>query len=420
MPTEMEVVPVDLRDRGVRLMDLEDAEAKRTMEKLWTTIKYEQTSRSLIDTLIMSDIDADEFFEILRSDWTRSGTRLSSLIRLETHDELDLESFQLERAGFVGIKDKIWCQGCGGVAIASPRFGTLTLMHVWMNPRCPMLLGNRAPTRMLRGRETGMVLNVDLEEVRDNLKELWDSDYVMYRSDMKTQEARRDTFAESGNGYSIDEFAKAGWYMQDHPTGEQPRCYCCGVEWTYWREDDCPILTHLKLSPGCPHLHAIMPEETVIQLLAGHKEHVVKVPTQGSVAQDYFRKIVFPPAVVTMERYKWNRKSTVAQCASDKVKEKLIIEWILFQRTRQGPPSQTQKKRRRTGWTVATIIQSYQWQTRRIDIDTRVIGSMWTPVADYPYTPNWKREDEYLSEWGLNHIINRAAPLTHDYILTER
>ena len=103
----MEVVPVDLRERGVRLMDLEDTEAKRTMEKLWTTIKYEQTSRSLIDTLIMSDIDADEFFEILRSDWTRSGTRLSSLIRLETHDELDLESFQLERAGFVGDRKSV-------------------------------------------------------------------------------------------------------------------------------------------------------------------------------------------------------------------------------------------------------------------------------------------------------------------------
>ena len=415
----LEAVPNDLKNRGIRLKDVEDVEARHLIKKLETSIKYEQTSRSLVDTLIMSDLDASEFFEILRSDWTRSGTRLSALTRSEIHDKIEMDSFQLERAGFVGIKDKIWCQGCGGVAIATPAFCTMTLMHVWMNPVCPMLLGNRDPTRMLRGRETGVVLDLDLVQVRDNLAKLWDSDYVMYRESMKTESARKNTFPDSGSNYTVDEFVKAGWYSQRHPTGELIQCYCCGAEWTHWRGDDCPILTHLKLSPGCPHLHAVIQPEMIIQLLAGHKENIEKPLMQENCAYNYFRKMIFPPAVVTSERYRWNRQSTVAQCTSDKIKEKLITEWILFLRTKQGPPLEPQNKRRRTGWTTLKLTRNYQWQTRRVDIDTRVNNTRWTPVINPTYTPNWKHEDEYLDEWGLNYIHNRAAPLTNDYILTE-
>ena len=420
----IEEVPEELKARRTKLIEEpDDAETRRMIQRMIKNIQYEQTSKSLMDTLIMSDFEVTEFFNILRSSWASGGDRMLTLLGTEVGLGCPgRESWRLERAGFVGIDNKLWCRGCGGVVTDMPEFCTLTLIHTWMNPTCPALLGIRDTQRCVRGVEIAEEPKVDDPIPKDNLKELMESDFPIYERRMITPVARAASWGTYPNGDPVgrqNRMVMAGWYAQDHSTGKKARCFCCGVEKATWRADDCPYLAHLKESPGCPYLHAIMSEETIIGLLAGHREEIKRHPWKMTVGYDYFKKMVFPPQVVTHERLGWNQRSTPLQRKSDAVKEKLIADWIIDQRIHESPPSENRAKRSKRALNRAEIVDNNQWHTRRTDINTRVQGLGMRGQEPFYYTPNWKREEWFTKGWGVLFNYNRSITLQNEHLILE-
>jgi len=385
-------------------------------------LKFEQTSKSLMNTLIMADLTTTEFFNILRSNWVNGGARLMTL--LDTNWQLDFRhaTWRLERAGFVGIQEKLWCQGCGGIIMDMPEFCTLTLMHTWMNPLCPALIGLRDPQRSVRGREVMSQPELGRPLVKEKLRDLFESDFHMYEDSMVRPEARAESWGNYRDGSPIEErnrMVVAGWYAQEHPSGEKARCFCCGVEKKTWRTDDCPLLAHLKESPGCPYLHAIMEEEEIIGILSGHKESINKNPRRDINAYDYFKKIIFSPKTVNYERIRWDERSTKLQKQSDANKEKLISEWIINQRIHNAPPTEPEPKKSRPVMTRKIMMTNYQWATRRVDINTRVQELEVSSQDEFQYTPNWVREEEFLQEGGRFSPYSRDITLENAHLILE-
>jgi len=423
MSIVLEAIPEELKDRGSKLREEpEDAETKQMLQRMIKNIVYEQTSKSLIDTLIMADLNTTEFFDILRSSWVKGGDRLLTLLDTNLHHHFRREAWKLERAGFVGIQEKLWCQGCGGVVTDIPEFCTLTLVHTWMNPLCPALLGIRDPQRCVRGTEVAVQPKMDQPQVKERVRALIESDFHMYERRMISEAARAASWGRYPNGNPVEKqnrMVTAGWYAQEHPSGKKARCFCCGIEKVSWRPDDCPLLTHLKESPGCPYLHAITEEEDIISLLSGHKEEIKRYPQKKTNAFDYFKKIIFPPQVVNHERISWNQRSTQLQKKSDAVKEKLISEWIIYQRIHDNPPTEPEAKRRRQAISREKLMRNYQWATRRVDINTKVQGIGLRGQESFQYTPNWERDEKFLQGWGLIFPYNRSVTLKNDHLILE-
>ena len=303
-----------------------------------------------------------------------------------------------------------------------PEFCTLTLIHTWMNPLCPALIGLRDPQRSVRGTEAMLQPELNRPLIKEKLRDLFESDFHMYNESMISATARAESWGTYPNGGPIEEknrMVVAGWYAQEHPSGKKARCFCCGVEKKTWRTDDCPLLAHLKESPGCPYLHAIMEEEEIIGLLPGHRESINKNPRRDINAYEYFKKIIFSPRAVNHERIRWDERSTKLQKQSDKNKEKLISEWIMYQRKNNAPPTEPEPKRSRPVMTRRTIMTNYQWVTRRVDINSRVQGLEADSQDEFQYTPNWARDEKFLQGWGLLFPYNRDVTLKNAHLILE-
>jgi len=423
MTMEIESVPEDLKARGTKLREEpEDIETRQMLQRMIKNVMYEQTSKSLVDTLIMSDLEVTEFFDVLRSSWVNGGERMLTLLDTNMYHNFRRETWKFERAEFVGIREKLWCRGCGGVVTVIPEFCSLTLVHTWMNPICPALIGIRDPQRCVRGTEVARQPDISRPTIKAKIEELVASDFPIHARDMISETDRAASWGRYPSGQPVEKqnrMVTAGWYAQKHPTGKKARCFCCGVERVSWRPDDCPLLAHLKESPGCPYLHAIMDEEEIISLLAGHKDEIKKHPWKGFSAYDYFKKIIFPPQVVNHERISWNQRSTQLQKKSDTVKEKLIAEWIIYQRIDNSPPTESRAKRSRLALTREELMRNYQWSTRRVDINTKVQGLGLRGHESFQYTPNWQRDEKFLKGWGLLFPYNRSVTLTSDHLVLE-
>ena len=419
----VEGIPEDLKERGQKLREEpEDAETRQLLKRMLDNLKLEQTSKSLMNTLIMADMTAAEFFDMLRSNLAKGGDRLMTLLDTNWQHDFRHATWRLERAGFIGIQEKLWCQGCGGVVIEIPDFCSLTLIHTWMNPLCPALIGLRDPQRSIRGTEVAKQPELHRPLIKANLRELYESDFHLYAADMMELQARARSWGSYYDESPIEEqnrMVVAGWYGQEHPSGMKARCFCCGVEKKMWRADDCPLLAHLKESPGCPYLHAIMEQEEIISLLSGHRESIDRNPRRDITAYDYFKKIIFSPKIVNHERIKWDEQSTKLQKQSDDNKERLISEWIMYQRIHEAPPAEPEQKRRREVMTRKTLTNNYQWATRRIDINTRVQGLGVDDQERFQYTPNWEREESFLRERGLSLPYNRDDVLENTHLILE-
>ena len=423
MAITVEGIPEELKERGQKLREEpEDAETRQLLQRMIDNLKLEQTSKSLMNTLIMTDLTTTEFFDILRSNLVKGGARLMTLLDTNWQHDFRHATWRLERAGFIGIQEKLWCQGCGGVVMNMPEFCTLTLIHTWMNPLCPALIGLRDPQRSVRGTEVMKQPELNRPLIKDNLKELFESDFHMYEESMINPQARAESWGNYFDGSPIEEknrMVVAGWYGQEHPSGKKARCFCCGVEKKTWRMDDCPLLAHLKESPRCPYLHAIMEQEEIIGLLSGHRESISKDPRRDINAYDYFKKVIFSPKAVNHERIKWDERSTNLQRQSDNNKEKLISEWIMHQRIHDAPPTEPEPKRGRMVMTRKTLMNNYQWATRRIDINTRVQGLDVSSQEEFQYTPNWARDEKFLQGWGLLFPYNRDVTLKNAHLILE-
>jgi len=423
MAITVEGIPEELKDRGTKLREEpEDAETQQLLQRMIKKLKYEQTSKSLMNTLIMTDLTTTEFFDILRSSWVDGGARLLTLLDTNWRHDFRHATWRLERAGFVGIQEKLWCQGCGGVVMEMPDFCTLTLIHTWMNPLCPALIGLRDPQRSVRGTEVAVQPELNRPLVKEKLRDLFESDFHMYNERMISAAARAESWGSYPNGNPVEDrnrMVVAGWYAQEHPSGKKARCFCCGIEKKAWRIDDCPLLAHLKESPGCPYLHAIMEEEEIIGLLSGHRESINKNPRRDINACEYFKKIIFSPQAVNHERISWNQRSTRLQKQSDEIKEKLISEWIMYQRIHDAPPTEPEAKRRRQVMTRRTLMTNYQWATRRMDINSRVQGLGTDSQEIFQYTPNWARDEDFLQGWGLLFPYNRDVTLKNAHLILE-
>ena len=423
MAITVEGIPEDLKERGQKLREEpEDAETRQLLKKMIDNLKLEQTSKSLMNTLIMADMTAAEFFDMLRSNLSKGGDRLMTLLDTNWQHDFRHATWRLERAGFIGVQEKLWCQGCGGVVIEMPDFCSLTLIHTWMNPLCPALIGLRDPQRSIRGTEVAKQPELHRPLIKANLRELYESDFHLYAADMMELQARARSWGNYYDESPIEEqnrMVVAGWYGQEHPSGMKARCFCCGVEKKMWRADDCPLLAHLKESPGCPYLHAIMEQEEIISLLSGHRESIDRNPRRDITAYDYFKKIIFSPRIVNHERIKWDEQSTKLQKQSDDNKERLISEWIMYQRTHEAPPTEPEQKRRREVMTRKTLTNNYQWATRRIDINTRVQGLGVDDQERFQYTPNWEREESFLRERGLSLPYNRDDVLENTHLILD-
>jgi len=168
-------------------------------------LKLEQTSKSLMNTLIMTDLTTTEFFDILRSNWVNGGARLMTLLDTNWQHDFRHATWRLERAGFVGIQEKLWCQGCGGVIMDMPEFCTLTLIHTWMNPLCPALIGLRDPQRSVRGTEVMRQPELSRPLIKENLRDLFESDFHMYEESMINPNARAESWGNYFDGSPIEE-----------------------------------------------------------------------------------------------------------------------------------------------------------------------------------------------------------------------
>lgn len=423
MAVMVEQVPGDIDARAIKLSkEPEDQEAKEVLTRLIQSIQYEQTGRSLIDTLIMTDMELTKFFDILRANWTDGDNRILSLLETKGYHHFGKEVWELEREGFVGIREKLWCQECGGVVTDIPEFSSLTLIHTWMNPICPAFLGQRDSLGSIRGNELTEYPEINQPDVREALKKLMDSNYPMHNRRMSSAEACVASCNEYPDPTPVElknRVVEAGWYAEAHPTGSRARCFCCGIEKGLWRPEDCLLMVHLTACPGCPYLHAIMDKETIKEVLAGHKSEVPTYPQEGMTAFNYFKKMVFPPQTVNYERIGWDRRSTRLQKESDERKSQLISEWIVYQRTHSYAPEDVRNKRRRLHLDRKQLMRNYQWQTRRIDINTKVGLIEAGKLKPFRYTPNWKREERFISGWGLGFPCNRSAALRYDHLLIE-
>jgi len=416
-------VPEDILARGMRFrQEPEDQEAQEMLKKLIEGLKYEQTSKSLIDTLIMTDVELTKFFDILRGNWGDGDVRILTLLETKMHHHFNKEAWELEREGFVGIQEKLWCRGCGGVVTEIPEFASLTLIHTWLNPVCPAFLGQRDSLGSIRGNELTEGIEINHPVVQEGLQKLMDSNYPMYNRQMNTVEAQVESWGRNPDSTPVTivpNTAEAGWFAESHPTGTRVRCFCCGVEKRWWRPDDCSIMTHLLACPGCPYLHVILDEETIKEVFAGHKKEVTVYPQENTAALSYFQKMVFPPQAVNYERLGWNNKSTKLQRESDATKNQLIAEWTAYQRTHSYAPDDARNKRRRLQLGRRQLMRNYQWQTRRVDINTKVQAFQAGRVILFPYTPNWKREEKFRRGWGTGFPYNRSAPLKYDHLIIE-
>ena len=421
----MENVPGDIKNRTAHLRSQPmTEECSKTLMKLVTNIKHERTAKSVIDTLVMADLTSIQFFNILRQDWTKANDRLCTLEESSLCQGTQVEELTLSRDGFVAIPDgKLMCTGCGGVVLEIPEFMTTTGMHALLNPSCPSFLRYREAGVVWRGKEIAEVPDLEDREIKEKIQTLLESVYVLYNSKYQEQEERENSIVgheELLQGLEATEMAKAGWYVAKECGGPVMRCFCCGGERRNWQPDDCPYMLHLIQNVGCPYMHAILDEEQVRKILAGHQDELNPPGPWPIAVFNQFSKSLFIPENTTHAREQWDQKSNTIQKRNDQAKERLIEDWLVYQRIQKIEDQEPEEKRKKRGMTRTELLKRYQVNTCRIDINTR--ANAWLVLdANAPcYTPNWVREDNLFKKVGLISSYNRVATLQHgDWMLMD-
>ena len=419
------VLPAEVQEKSAKVgSDYEDPECKQLIFRLIENLRYEQTGKAIMDSIIMSDMAPNKFFELVLSNWDDEDKTLS-LFRTKQLTGLTRQIGELRQNGFVGIQDKFVCMGCGGVALKIPEEFTMANVHGWLNPSCPAFLGMEPDTI------TGMELTgwPDLKDpaVKLRLKNLQTSTFHMYDKDYWSKESRRETWDKyeesllnTVTGREKDELAEAGWYVSLHTTICMVRCFCCGVEARHMKKDQCPMLTHLLVSPACPYMHAIMEEEEIRAIFAGHKQEVCREPEGSPATHQFFQKIWFQPRTVSHEREDWDKRSTYLQKQSDKEKMRLIAEWLITQRI-GGSEESAPAKKRKIAISRKTLMSRYQWHTRTTDINTRAIKTPQDMNNRYIYTPNWERKEKHKRKRGAGVNYNRNAGMVEgDWLILQQ
>ena len=419
------VLPAEVQEQSAKMAnEYEDPKCKQLIFRLVNNLQYEQTGKAIMDSIIMADLAPSKFFELVVSKWDDEDKTLS-LFRTKQLTGLTRQIGELRQNGFVGIQDKFVCMGCGGVATEIPEEFTLANVHGWLNPSCPAFLG------MEPDQITGMELISwpDLKDpaVKLKLKNLQTSTFHMYDVEYSSKDKRRETWDQYEEsllnmvtGKEKDELAEAGWYVSLHLATCMVRCFCCGVEARHMKKDQCPMLTHLLVSPACPYMHAIMEEDDIRAIFAGHKEEVCRQHESSPATNQFFRKIWFQPHIVSYEREDWDKRSTYMQKQSDKEKMRLVAEWLIKQRT-GGIDESSPAKKRKIAVSRQTLMSRYQWATRTVDINTRAAKISQGVNNHFTYTPNWKRKERCQRKWGTGTNCNRNAGLVEgDWLILQQ
>jgi len=419
------VLPAEVQEQSAKMAnEYEDPQCKQLIFRLVNNLQYEQTGKAIMDSIIMSDLAPNKFFELVVTKWDDEDKTLS-LFRTKQLTGLTKQIGELRQDGFVGIQDKFVCMGCGGVASEIPEEFTMANVHGWLNPSCPAFLGLE-PDR-INGME--LIRWPDLKDpaVKLRLKGLQTSTFHMYDKEYCSKESRRETWDKyeesllnTVTSKEKDELAEAGWYVSLHVVTCMVRCFCCGVEARHMRKDQCPMVTHLLASPACPYMHAIMEEDDIRAIFAGHKEEVCRQHDTSPATNQFFQKIWFQPHRVSHEREDWDKRSTYMQKQSDKEKMRLVAEWLIKQRTGERDNTPPVKKRK-IAVSRATLMSRYQWETRTVDINTRAAKIPQGTNNQFLYTPNWKRKERHQRKWGVKANYNRNAGLIEgDWLILQQ
>jgi len=435
MALNVVTLPEALQERGAKLRDnYEEEECKKMVSRLIENLQYERTGRAIMDSIIMSDLSPRRFFDLLLTEWDEED-KLLSLYKTRQITDISQPAWQLAHNGFVGLQDKLMCMGCGGIALGIPEWCTMATVHAWLNPVCPSFLGEEPDATP--GMELVEWPDLKFSLVREKLQKLRESSFHMYSKEYDDLEERRKTWQDNEDIMPLiatdqerKALAEAGWYVELHETMRTVRCFCCGVEIHHMRKDECPMMMHLLTSPVCPYMHAIMDEEDIKAVFAGHAKEINMDPSRSTAVQEYFQKIWFQPHIVSYERISWDKRSTRNQKETDKEKMRLVAEWLIGQRLKgysEPPPVKKQKKT----VTRKHLMRQYIWQAQGTDITTRANMPQSNNVEpriytlqwkrQYVYTPNWKRKQRHQQKWGEGTVFNRSAPLIEgDWLIMQQ
>jgi len=424
MALNVVTLPAEVQERSNKVVSsYENEDCQQLIYRLIKNLQYEQTGRAIMDSIVMTDFAPNKFFELVTSVWDDEDKTVS-LFRTKQLLNVSKQISQFRQDGFVGLQEKLMCMGCGGIVIELPEECTMTQVHAWLNPTCPAFLGDEPD------KTTGMELiewpELDHPVVKDRLEKLKTSTFHVYSKEHWDQELRRETWetyadvlSNETTGREKEKLAEAGWYVQLHGRNQEVRCFCCGIEVRHLRKDQCPMMTHLLASPVCPYMHAIMDEEDIQAVFAGHPQEVCKNNSGSPAVDQFFKKIWFQPHIVNYERTIWDRQSTYMQKQSDKEKMRLIAEWLIEQRIRDYSEASPPKKPRLSD-ERKHLMRRYQWHTRNVDTNTRMIQMPPGIERQYVYTSNWRRKEKYTKKWGTSIGFNRSVPLVEgDWIIMQ-
>jgi len=424
MALNVVTVPAEVQEKSAKIASYyENEDCKKLLFRLINNLQYEQTGRAIMDSIIMTDFSARKFFDLVTSAWDDEDKPLS-LYKTKQITDISRPVHELQQNGFVGLQDKLMCMGCGGIVLEIPDHCTMANVHAWLNPVCPAFLEEPDVTQ---GMELVEWPELDHPVVKERLRKLEESSFHMYSKDhwkiekrRKTWEDNQDVMPSATTDNEKEELTEAGWYVEPHETIRTVRCFCCGIEVRHMKKDECPMMTHLLASPACPYMHAILDEEDVKAIFAGHTQEVCVNHSGSPAVEQYFQKIWFQPHIVSYERLNWNQRSTYLQKETDKEKMQLVAEWLIEQRLR-GYNEPVPPKKQKMTVTRKHLMRQYLWQTRMTDINTRASMSQEKIAKRYIYTPNWKRKERHQRRWGAGTTFNRGAPLIEgDWLIMQQ
>jgi len=150
---------------------------------------------AIVITILMMDITAEQFFDILQQNWCTWSGRAQTLSANHLCRMEEYKSGGFEADGIAALPDnKLLCTECGGVTLDLPRWGTLTLIHSLMNPTCKAILGDREFDEKCVEKLLPFPPRLEEKLVKTKIQRLMNSDFVLYNREFKDEEERIRSF----------------------------------------------------------------------------------------------------------------------------------------------------------------------------------------------------------------------------------